>query len=572
MGCLLQGGTSSTLSTRNIDCERCHYQYPTGTTHANGILDTTDPAINIMQFNIVGSTGAWTGDTGAQTGQCADISCHGTDTLAWYGTGTWSLPAVCTTCHSSSYSSQLDPLVTNGSGLAGKHGKHVASYGMACSKCHLNYPARATHADGSLDTPNPAVLLLSFDATNPTGTWINDTGPETGSCSSLLCHGTENPAWYGLGGVTFPGCFACHGGTIGSRRQILGTGGDFATNPAVSSHHITGLNDPTSDQCLVCHDMSLHMGGMIRLKNADTGASLPYSSATPTTTESFCLSCHDNTGALLTFITGGTPTSPFNDGSVLGQTPYRAGIDIADRWSGTYGHRQKGLTCLGTGAPDTGCHANGHGAPARGILARNLQIPQPDRYRETDFAICLECHQSYPNVSKEAIFGVKFTEIVSGVTITHPYDWDYGPPQNPLLRSNPADVNKPPYNLSGGIRTHFRDQNYDMATGKPYDDFAFIGDFMNLHWMHIGIQGWGYRGTAPNTGISCLACHSVHGTNTQWGMVHDQLQYGVTTTNGDSYGRMSGAPSLLNQYPTYCMFNCHNFLAPTSNWFAPPNE
>ena len=571
------------VASRGIACERCHVQYPSRTTHANGVLDTPDPAVNIMQFNIVGSTGAWTGDTGAQTGQCADISCHGTDTLAWYGTGTWTLSAVCTTCHSSSYSSQLDPLVTNGSGLAGKHGKHVASYGMACSKCHLDYPARATHADGSLDTPEPAVPILSFDATNPTGTWINDTGPETGSCSSLFCHGTESPDWYTLSGVTQPvNCGICHGNPIGSRRQVLGAGGDFATNPTVSSHHITGLNDPTSDQCLVCHDMSFHTAGSVHLKNADTGASLLYSSTTPSTTEPFCLSCHDNTGALFTFIAGGTPTSPFNDGSVLGQTSYRASMDIADSWSKTYGHRQKGLTCLGSGAPDTGCHANGHGAAAVGILAKNLQIPQPDRYREPDFAICLDCHQSYANVSKEAIFGVKFTEVVSGATITHNYDWGYGPPQNPLLRSDPADVYKPPYNLSGGIQTHFRDQNYRRATGKIYDDMEFYYDpedseeFLNLHWLHIGSQAWNYRGMTPQTGISCTACHSVHGTNTQNGMVHDEMQYRVFSAGSDSYGTMLGDLNRLDQYPTYCAFNCHgmfyDFFGGTSNWYEPSNE
>ncbi len=561
------------VASRDIACERCHYNYPSILTHANGVLDTPDPAVNIVRFSVVGPSASWINDAGAQTGDCATVACHASNTLGWYGTGAWTLPAACTTCHSSGYSSVLDPLATNGSGLSGKHVRHVTSFSFACSKCHLNYPTRASHANGVMSTPDPAALLVYFDSTNPSGTWTNDTGPQTGNCSSMNCHAAPDPAWYELAGVSLPPCSVCHVNAVGVRRVILGPGGDFGQNASVKSHHVSGGNDPISTQCMVCHDMSLHIGGTVRLKNADTGATILYNSVTPSTTELFCLSCHDNSGALFTFISGGTPTSPFNDGSVLGQTPYRAGIDIADHWSKTFGHRQKGLTCLGTGAPGTGCHANGHGAPAVGILARNLQIPQPDRYRETDFAICLDCHQSYATVSKEAIFGVKFTEVVSGVTITHPYDWGYGPPQNPLLRSDPADVYSPPYNLSGGIQTHFRDQNYDGTTGKSYDDPAyFFGDFFNLHWFHTGSQTWGYRGTAPNTGISCLACHSVHGTNTQWGMVHDQLQYGETITNGDSYGRMSGNPVLLNQYPTYCMINCHAIIAPTSNWFMPTNE
>ncbi|MGE5174619.1 MAG: hypothetical protein ACM3MD_12405, partial [Betaproteobacteria bacterium] len=259
------------VTSRNIDCERCHYNYTSSLTHANGVLDTPDTAASLVRFNIVGSGASWTNDTGSKTGDCASVSCHASNTLGWYGTGTWTLPADCTTCHSSSYMSALDPLATNGSGQAGKHVKHVANFNMACSKCHLNYSTKTSHANGSMDTPNQAVLLVYFDATNPTGTWINDTGQETGNCSSLVCHGTEAPAWYGLAGVTFPTCAACHSGPIGSRRQIYGAGGDFGQNTVNKSHHVSGGNDPTSTQCQVCHDLSNHMSGTVYVKNADSG-------------------------------------------------------------------------------------------------------------------------------------------------------------------------------------------------------------------------------------------------------------------------------------------------------------
>jgi hypothetical protein len=566
------------VTSRSIDCERCHNNYPSATTHANGVLDTGDPDVSLVRFNIVGPAALWINDTGAQTGDCSSVACHGTDTLSWYGTGTWTLPAVCTTCHTSSYSSVLDPIATNGSGLAGKHVNHVTNYNMDCSKCHLDYPTKTSHANGTLDTPNPSVLLVYFDATNPTGTWINDTGQETGNCSSLFCHGADEPAWYGLGGVTFPSCAVCHGSPIGSRRQIFGASGDFGQNINSQSHHVSGGNDPTSTQCQVCHDLSQHMGGTVWLKTADSGSAVVYDPASPSSAEPFCLSCHDTDGAASTFATGGTPTSPFNDGSVLGQIPYRASTDIRDNWNKAYGHRQQGLTCLGTGSPGTGCHANGHGAPAIGILAKNLQIPQPDRYRETDFAICFECHQSYPAVTKEVVFGVKFTEVVSGVTITHNYDWDHGPAQDPLLRSDPAFVMYPPYNLPGGIQTHFRDQNYNGTTGKPYDDFVAYGQYLNLHWFHIAAQVWSYRGTIAQTGVSCTACHSVHGSNTQQGMVYDQLQYTVYSSGSDSYGTLLSDLNNIVQYPTYCLstFNCHasfsGFFGPMHNWYEPANE
>ncbi len=552
------------VTSRNIDCERCHYNYPSSLTHANGVLDTGNPNVSLVRFNIVGSGASWTNDTGAGTGDCASVSCHASNTLGWYGTGTWTLPSDCKTCHSSNYMSVLDPLATNGTDTAGKHIDHVTYFYIACSKCHNNYPSKTSHANGSMDTPNPAVLLVYFDATNPTGTWLNDTGPETGTCSSLFCHGTENPAWYGIAGVSFPTCDKCHNGPIGSRRQIVGPGGDFGQNPNIKSHHVSGGTDPESWRCLVCHDISQHMSGTVRVKNADTGAAIAYDPASPSSLEPFCLSCHDSNGA-------NGNMGPFADGSTLGSVPYRAGVDIKDNWNKSYGHRWKGVTCLGTGAPpNMGCHANAHGTAYIGLLAKNLQIPQPDRYRDTDFAICFDCHQYYPAVTKEIIFGVLFNGN---------YDTNYGPIQDPLLRSSMTN-SAPPYNLTEGIKTRFRDQNYDGSTGKSYDDYIMWGQYLNLHWFHIASQVWSYRGTTPYTGFSCTACHSVHGSNTKWGMLYDNLQYdlySVTTPSGtDSYGMMSGNLTTLDQYPTYCMMNCHGDLESwgliTHSWYDPPNE
>jgi predicted CxxxxCH...CXXCH cytochrome family protein len=226
--------------------------------------------------------------------------------------------------------------------------------------------------NGTLDTGDSAVLIVYFDSTNPSGAWINDTGPGTGTCSSVSCHGGYSVDWYGTG---VAGCAACHFAQMGSRRPVIGANGDFGANPAMLSHHVTGTADPTPAQCQACHDMSQHMGGTVWLKQADTGASIAFDPAVPSTLEPFCLSCHDTDGAGSTFISAGTPTSPFNDGSTMGETPHRASIEIKDAWSKTYGHKQKGLTCIGNGTPDTGCHGNGHGTGFVGLLAKNLSLP-----------------------------------------------------------------------------------------------------------------------------------------------------------------------------------------------------
>ncbi len=547
------------VTSRNIDCDRCHHNYPSSLTHANGVLDTGDPAVNIVRFNIVGSAATWTNDSGADTGDCASVSCHGPSILGWYGTGTWTLPANCTICHSSSFINALDPLATNGTATAGKHVKHVADFNMSCSKCHLNYPSRTSHANGSMDTPNPAVLLVYFDSTNPTGTWINDLGPETGDCSSLLCHGTESPAWYGLAGVSFPPCVACHSSPIGSRRQIFGAGGDFGQNTGIKSHHVSGGNDPTSTQCQVCHDLSHHMGGTVYVRNADSGAAGVYNPASPSSLEPFCLSCHDSDGATSTFASGGTPTSPFIDGSVLGAVPFKMSAEISTHWAKSYGHKKQGLTCIGNGSPNTGCHGNGHGTPFVGLLSKNLTLPSNKTNwfattDEADYELCFSCHGNYPRVTKEAILGFK-----QGGK----YDLEF-------LASNPTVV--PPYYITS-IQTKFRDVDLG-TTGKVYDDPASFSDpHTNLHYYHVQIgPAWNYRDSLPSS-IVCISCHNVHGSNTQWGWVYDEIQFShYVGTGSDQYGMIGEPLGSLSNYPTSCTFNCHNYLDITHSWFEPSDE
>jgi hypothetical protein len=339
----------------------------------------------------------------------------------------------------------------------------------------------------------------------------------------------------------------------------MGPGGDFGQNLSLKSHHVSGGNDPLSAQCMVCHDMSLHMGGTVQVKNADSGATIAYSSATPSTLEPFCLSCHDTTGAVSTFVSGGTPTSPFNDGAIMGQAPNRASVEIKDAWNKTYGHKQKGLTCVGNGTPNTGCHANGHGSLYVGLLAKNLTLPNPygNWYAAADegrFDLCLSCHDSYPTVSKLVTFGMR-----SG-----------GNYAQELINYFDAI---PPY-YTPAIQTLFRDRNLDGSTGKPYDDPTYETGYQNLHMWHVqSPAAWNYRGTILSS-IVCLSCHSVHGSNTQWGWVHDSLQFShVAGSGSDQYGMIGAAPlSLLGNYPTSCAFNCHDIYGTTHSWFEPSNE
>ncbi len=480
----------------------------------------------------------------------------------------------CLACHSPANPS-LDPLQTNGSGAAGKHVAHVTDGGVPCIKCHYQYIDQATHMNGTMDTSNPAVHLVNFDpATNPAGVWTKTINPLSGVCSSLLCHGTDTPDWYGPGGGVLFDCPTCHSYSIGTRRQILGPGGDFAANPSITSHHVSGANDPNHDQCLVCHDQSTHTAGTVRLKNADTGASIAYTS--PSSLEAFCLSCHDSSGAFTTFVSGGSALNPFADGSVLGTPPYPYATRIAGSWAKSFGHGPNGnhdpvkkLTCLGAGQPGTGCHGNNgtinaHGSVNEVLAARGFKYNIGGTYVESDYDLCFSCHFNYAGFTKEDTLGVRSVGIL---------DAGYGVLYVPNGNNEPTGSH-PPYYIAG-VTTHFADHNDPLNSANPYNDPKFWNfTDMNLHWFHLGWPSYLRGDTLTNARIICVNCHDVHGSSTSYGAIYDEIGYYHFGDGTNILGQMLPAAYDQNQnylgiYPTYCAFNCHHVQETTKAWFSP---
>ncbi len=444
---------------------------------------------------------------------------------------------------------------------------------ISCTSCHLGGPTSVHPADW-------VPLLVKH------GPYAEANG--TAACQNQWCHGPELTGVAGSAPACtschpFPfdptksTCATCHSLQVGTRRPVLGPNGDFGQNANILSHHVTGTADPTAAQCEVCHDMSEHTSGTVRLRNADTGATIVYSTTAPSSLEPFCLSCHDANGALSTAIAGGTQAAPFGDGSTLGTPPYPYATRINSSWNSAYGHGTNGnhiagtrLTCLGTGQPGTGCHGRGgsvnaHGSTNQVLATRaftyNIAASGPTyTYNETDFDLCFGCHDSNPLVSKTEIFGVKFGGLLDGA---------YGP-------AGPRGL-YPPYDTGGLFLTHFADHNDLTDLSNVLNDQAFWGPpDMNLHWFHIGAQIVSYRGTGVITGINCVNCHDVHGSSGPYGAVYDELAYGNTTTLGNNIiGEMvysAYTTTLLEGYPTYCSFNCHTIQGPTKAWFYPIAE
>jgi hypothetical protein len=476
--------------------------------------------------------------------------------------------SACLTCHASPDIPAVNPLISGGTGTAGKHVKHVSERGIDCEFCHYGYLDKPSHMNGILDTPDPAVTIVFFNSTNPTGTWTGDTGPGTGTCSSLSCHGSDSLEWYSTAGWTLPTCSACHTSARGPRRSVLGLSGDFGSNSSNSSHHVAGATDPTPVQCLACHDRYRHMTGTIYLKSVDTPSDLiVYDPNDPSSLEPFCLGCHDTDGAA-------GEKSPFADGRTLGAVPNAAGDKIAGYWSATYTvHKDNGLTCAGTGAPNTGCHGNNqtinmHGSVSKGLLTRNMTLPIPAAapYAESQYQLCFDCHANYSDVTKEVVLGYKQGGHYDVTWAPSPY-------------SSPTTT----------IRSHFRDRyissaslypSYWLGVNQAYNDNFFTSDpYTPLHNYHLSptdgwMQNiWDYRGSGTTGRASCVTCHNVHGSNTPVRSVYDEFGLVRGSNFGiDEYVALT-SPNTLDTFPINCTYSCHGIYGvETFYWHTPADE
>ena len=420
------------------------------------------------------------------------------------------------------------------------------------------------------------VLSLLLMITACTG----DPGPD-----SLSSHGTRS----GAGG----GSCSCHTATLGSRRPIIGAGGDFGGNALVVTHHVAGSADPTASQCLVCHDNSSHMSGIVRLRQADTGTVIPYDPATPSTLEPFCLACHDSNGAIATATNPAAPFSPFADGAAIGTMPYIASRTVASSWNGSSTHRAQGLTCAGTGAAGTGCHGSGgainmHGSMNSGLLTNrmNFQIPLVSfaafsadpvgsSFAYDNYKLCFDCHDSSTALTKEVVLGY----LQGGA-----YDV-------PLVAPTP-------YFNPAGIQSLFRERylsdpnDYPPAWGgvnQPYyNDTMFTDGNMALHNFHlIGFRSilypqineltWKYRGDPARIGrITCTACHNVHGTEVAT-IRSTYPELGLESFTGVGADIYTSIYPFITELtvtspPMNCAVGCHGVAGQTSYWHTPSGE
>ncbi|MCP4713027.1 MAG: cytochrome c3 family protein, partial [Planctomycetes bacterium] len=169
-------------------------------------------------------------------------------------------------------------------------------------------------------------------------------------------------------------CSECHprDGIYG-RRQIVGPGGDFDQ----ASVHVSG--EVEDDDCVLCHDVSQHQQGVVRMIDPDSGGTAPWIG----TGTGFCLSCHD-----------GDPPIDITFPAV----PKGTGYDKSAFMGTTHENMLGDQSCQQ-------CH-NSHGAPNISLLKNKYIIADNNVWTEGDgdYAACWTCHDENAVVIQENAF------------------------------------------------------------------------------------------------------------------------------------------------------------------------
>ena len=257
-----------------------------------------------------------------------------------------------------------------------------ATASRICVTCHVN-------------TNNPG-----YPMNNHAGGANHSGGVDYSQTDCVTCHLHSADGFSSTSDGFMASCRACHSKPqdngdnvpVGGRRQIVGaTGGDFTRN----SHHVSGSDSITDADCQLCHEMSRHTLGSVRLYDVDTITNpvpVVYNIEDGLNDaddyENACKSCHDANGR-------SGDITPLSDNVLV---PSIAGQWASARHNGVF------TTFLGSCRD---CHDSGHGSNKQKLLAPwNSILPQagPDVMRQEE-RFCYQCHSAAgPGLPVEAAF------------------------------------------------------------------------------------------------------------------------------------------------------------------------
>ncbi|MCB2156095.1 hypothetical protein KQI84_14560 [bacterium] len=339
------------------------------------------------------------------------------------------------------------------------------TYDGACEVCHTS---------------------TTYHRNNSSGDHSHETGR---TCTTCHPHGDG----FAPAGGTCTGCHAVaqdNGDNVppGGRRAIVDEFG-------YASHHVsTGVTDAG---CVVCHDMTFHQQGTVRLMNADNAA-IVYTLTDPNLS-TFCTSCHDDDGSTEQ---GGAPFSSALMPPVISESLWL-----------TASHSVALLECMD-------CHDGGHGSMKRKLLAPFNVPPTAPANAEEEEGFCFTCHD--PD-------GPASTDIASQFGLPIRWVADVAGPNSNLNLNDRHDVEWDAQSQSGAKiecvdchNPHADDSTQpfrsdpDPNDGQIPGDVYVTGSDLMTDWCldcHDGSYGPGI--TPPTTAlVDILASHQVdsHGT------------------------------------------------------------
>jgi hypothetical protein len=355
-------------------------------------------------------------------------------------------------------------------------------YGMfVCETCHIDPEADTTtnikRIRTQIETPNTdtwpngaqltnTIIFTQADGASSDMGDTSSTGGWTGICN--VCHDDTKHTFYYWNGAgsheagvdcvichkhqqAFSGdgpCMDCHDTIQGTRRQVVGAGGDFVR---LSRHVSDGTSTEivTDYDCIVCHaegdaikaeaasgylDNTFHKDGDVDLRDVDdvnvgdttyawdrTASEATKNAGMRTLLDTFCLTCHDNDGAstiavngtvagadlaLTTSPTVGEARTPFNDDDNLrngrdGFTTRTVVIDVESQFApdtsgdiaNTYNGNPSQHAVLGARYTTTNAGWTSSAWTAHDL--RNGDVM--NTVRETAILHCSDCHLSETN-------------------------------------------------------------------------------------------------------------------------------------------------------------------------------
>jgi predicted CxxxxCH...CXXCH cytochrome family protein len=331
----------------------------------------------------------------------------------------------------------------------------------------------------------------------------------TGRCTNCHSHST---GFKGAGHAAGADCKGCHVDPQNARRDIQL---EFDT----TAQHAGTWASIVSADCELCH-LETSSDGIVVLKQwtgTSTYTNVTYASATPYTTNAFCLSCHGGAAYAKSFSVGGVPKN------------------VGQYWLGTTSLSHNYAPATYNTLPQMTKARSPHGFPLTNKLKQESGTTAVNQTKYTDLApvACLECHPAHGSntVSPAKLKGAAFSDGMTGGKMIKTAE--------PTLCWTCHDT------ASVGVKDYWGDSttagtHWSGTRLSPY--FAYKSRaYASTHQVNDTAQP-----------IACSVCHNPHGASASGQYYSPMLRASWMTSpyKEDRTGWLSGTQRTAQTYQT----------------------